>query len=150
MRRHACGAVAAIAAIAITVSGCGSESPSAAQVRTAAQRACTDAAHRLSRIPAPRKPSDAEAFLRRGVSVLQPEMTALDRVSPAPEQAARYTRARSATRGEVDALRSTIKGLQAGNDPAVAIKTLQQDLVPLQRQANAAWHALGIPACADN
>jgi hypothetical protein len=147
VRRRAGAALAAMAAVAVIVSGCGSGSLSAAQLRNLAQRACTGAARRLNRIPAPRTPSDAEAFLRRGVSALQPEMTALDRLSPSPELASHYERARSATRREVDALRSTIKGLKAGNDPAVAIKTLQQDLLPLERRARAAWRALGVPSC---
>jgi len=149
VRRRACAA-AAVIAVAVAVAGCGSGSLSAAQLRSRALRACTEAARRLGRIPAPRTPSGAEAFLRRGVSALEPEMTALGRLSPSPERASAYVQARTATRREVDALRSTIKGLKAGNDPAVAIKTLQQELLPLERHAHAAWHTLGVPACSDN
>lgn len=151
MRHRTCLAVAVTAAVAIAVAGCGgSNSLSAAQLRTAALRACTTAARKLSRIPPPRTPSSAEAFLRRGVSALQPELTALDRLSPGPDLASHYKRARSVTHREVDALRSTITGLKAGNDPAVAINTLQQQLRPLERRAHAAWHAVGVPACADS
>lgn len=155
MTRRDCAALATTAAVAIALSGCGgsgsgSGSMSAAQVRSAALRACTNAARRLSRIPAPRTPSATEAFLRRGVSVLEPELTALDRLSPGPNLAPHYQRARTATHREVDALRSTITGLKAGNDPTVAIKTLQQKLRPLERRAYVAWHAVGVPACADS
>ena len=150
MSRRLCAAIASVAAVAVGVSGCGSGSMSAAELRTAAQRACTDAARRLSQIPAPRTPSAAEAFLRRGVSAMEPEMTALDRLSPTPALAAPYQRARTATGGELDALRSSVNGLKAGNDPAVAIKTLQQELLPLERRARAAWHTVGVPACADS
>ena len=148
MTGRACAALAVI--VAVAVSGCGSDSLSAAQLRTAALRACTTAARRLSQIPAPRTPSAAEAFLRRGVSALEPELTALDRLSPGPDLAAHYERARATTHREVDALRSTISGLKAGNDPAVAIKSLQQQLRPLERRAHVAWHAVGVPACADS
>jgi hypothetical protein len=147
MRLRAGTAVAVIAAVAIAVAGCGSGSLSAAQLRSRATRACTVAAQKLNRIAAPQAPAGAEAFLRRGVSALEPELTALDRLAPASQLAPAYQRARTATHREVDALRSTIRGLKAGNDPTVAIKTLQQDLLPLERRARAAWHAVGVPAC---
>ena len=137
--------------VAVALSGCGgSGSLSAGQLRTAALHACATAARRLNQIPAPRTPSATEAFLRHGVSALEPELTALDRLSPGPDLAAHYQRARVTTHREVDVLRSTIKGLKAGNDPTVAIKTLQQQLRPLERRAHAAWHAVGVPACADS
>ncbi len=142
-------AAGAVAAVALAVSGCGSASLSDAQLRSDALRACISAADRLNRIPAPRSPSGAETFLRRGVSALQPELTALKRLSPTSQLAGAYARARTATRREVDALGSTLTGLRAGHDPVVAIKTLQTDLLPLERRARAAWHALGVPTCAD-
>ncbi len=142
-------AAGVVATVALAVSGCGSSSLSGAQLRSDALRACISAAQRLNRIPAPRTPSGAEAFLRRGVSALEPELSALKRLSPTTDLAGAYTRATTATRREVDALGSTIKGLRAGNDPVVAIKTLQTDLRPLERRARAAWQALGVPACAD-
>jgi hypothetical protein len=46
-------------------------------------------------------------------------------------------------------LQSSLKGLKAGNDPIVAVKTLQTQLAPLEKQAGAAWRALGVPECAD-
>jgi hypothetical protein len=46
-------------------------------------------------------------------------------------------------------LQSSLKGLQAGNDPIVAVKTLQVQLAPLETKARAAWRALGVPGCAD-
>jgi hypothetical protein len=150
VRRRPGAALAAIAAVIVAVAGCGAGSLSTAQLRSRAARACTDAARRLSRIPAPRTPSDTQAFLRRGVSALEPELTALDRLSPSGQLAPAYARARTATRHEVDALRSTIKGLTAGDDPAGAIKTLQRELLPLERQAHTAWHAVGVPTCSVN
>jgi hypothetical protein len=52
-----------------------------------------------------------------------------------------------ATSAELTALRSTLKGLKAGNDPVVAIKTLQQQLAPAEMKASIAWSALELPAC---
>ena len=60
-----------------------------------------------------------------------------------------FSRARTATEQELKALQSSLKGLKAGNDPVVAIKTLQAQLVPLEKRASAAWLALKIPACVD-
>ena len=59
-----------------------------------------------------------------------------------------YRNALNATEQELKALQSTLNGLKAGNDPIVAIKTLQTQLAPLEKQASAAWRALGVPACA--
>ncbi|HWE07739.1 MAG TPA: hypothetical protein VG325_00190 [Solirubrobacteraceae bacterium] len=149
MRRRTGSAVAVIAAtVAVAVSGCGSSSVSALQLRTGAQRACAAAALRLGRIQAPQQPGGGEAFVSQGIAALAPELTALKRLSPTPQLAASYRRARSATEQVLSALRSTLKGLKAGNDPVVAIKTLQQELLPLEGRAQAAWHAVGVPACA--
>ena len=52
-----------------------------------------------------------------------------------------------AMQGELAALRSSLKGLRAGNDPVVAIKTLQQQLIALEQRANGAWRTLKVPAC---
>ena len=60
--------------------------------------------------------------------------------------AVHFRTARTATEQELKALQSSLKGLKAGNDPIVAIKTLQTQLAPLEKQASAAWRALGVPA----
>ena len=58
-----------------------------------------------------------------------------------------YARALAATKQELGALESAVKGLKAGNDPVVAIKTLEQQLLPLEQRAASAWTAVGVPAC---
>jgi len=144
-------ALAAVAtALVPALAGCGSSSVSAHQLRTGAARACTVAGRRLSRIPAPHDAAGAAAFLHAGITALGPELMALDRLSPTPQLAAPYGRARSATERELAALHSTLHRLSAGEDPVVAIKTLQQELAPLERQASAAWRALGVPGCLES
>jgi hypothetical protein len=137
-------------ALALTVAGCGGSSGmSARQLRAGATRACTAATQRLSAVPTPKLPSDGAAFLRGGIAALKPELAALATLHPDGELGKQFDRAQDATRHELAALRSSLKGLKAGNDPTVAIKTLQAQLLPLERQATSAWLALKIPACVD-
>ncbi len=137
-------------AAALAAAGCGgSSSLSAHQLRTGATRACAAATQRLDAIPNPKLPSDGAAFLRRGVAGLRPELTALAALHPDGTLGEQFSRARTTTEQELAALESSLKGLKTGNDAVVAIKTLQAQLVPLERRATAAWLALKIPACVD-
>jgi hypothetical protein len=147
VRRQTAHALLVALAVSVVVAGCGSSSLSALQLRAGARRACVTARVRLSKVPTPTEPTGGTAFLRQGIAGLAPELVALDRLHPTGELAVQYGRARVATEAEVHALQSSLKGLKAGNDPVVAIKTLQQQLVPLERTAAQAWEALGIPAC---
>jgi hypothetical protein len=81
------------------------------------------------------------------VAALSPQVAALHRLKPPDDLADDYTAALRATDRELAVLRSTLKGLKAGNDPVVAIKTLQHDLDPAEDAAATAWHAVGVPAC---
>jgi hypothetical protein len=145
--RRAC---APIVALALAAGGCGGGSPSlsARQLRTGASRACTVATQRLNRIPTPQLPSEGAGFVRRGIAALKPEVAALAALHPEGEMEPHFRRAETATEQELKALQSMLTGLKAGNDPIVAIKTLQTQLAPLEKQASAAWQALKIPACA--
>jgi len=141
--------VAATLVLALIVAGCGTTSLSAQQLHSGAKRACLAATRTLNRIPTPQLPSGGATFLRRGIGALKPELAALDRLHPGGGLAGNYVRARNATRQELAALQSTLKGLKAGNDPVVAIKRLQQQLLPLEQRAAASWAAVGVPVCAD-
>jgi len=142
--------VAVTVAVALAVAGCGgSNATSADQLRSQAAHACTAAKRKLDRIPPPTVPSDGAMFLRRGIAGLSPEVTALTRLHPAGELQPAFSRARTAIEQELKALQSALKGLKAGNDAVVAIKTLQAQLVPLEKRARTAWMELKIPACAD-
>ncbi|HEY6524815.1 MAG TPA: hypothetical protein VIY10_13645 [Solirubrobacteraceae bacterium] len=145
--RRAC---AAALVLALAAAGCGgSSSTSARQLRAGVARVCTVAAQRLNRIPTPQVPSEGAAFLRGGIAALMPELAALSAMHPGGELEVHFRTARTATEQELKVLQSSLKGLKAGNDPIVALKTLQTQLAPLEKRAAEAWRALGVPDCAD-
>lgn len=150
MRRPRAPALVTALALVVTlvVAGCGSTSLSAQQLHTGARRVCLVAVPRLNRIPEPQMPTAGTVFLKRGIAVFKPEVAALERLRPGGDLAKSYTRALDATRAELAALQSTVNGLKAGNDPVVAIKTLQQQLRVLEQRTASAWAAVGVPACA--
>jgi hypothetical protein len=45
-------------------------------------------------------------------------------------------------------VRSAVRGLKAGDDPVVEIKTLQHKLAPLEQRASGAWESVDIRSCA--
>jgi hypothetical protein len=145
--RRAC---APVLALALAAAGCGgSSSMSGRQLRADASRVCTVAAKNLNRIPTPQVPSDGAAFLRGGIAALEGELAALSAMHPGGELGGHFRAARTATEQELTVLQSSLKGLKAGNDPIVAVKTLQAQLAPVEKRAGAAWRALGVPECAD-
>lgn len=139
--------VVAVMAFALLLPGCGSQSLSGSQLRTRAGRVCTLAQRRLAKVRTPKDPTQARAFLNRGIAILAPELTKLRRLHPPSDLAGDYRTAVDATARELAALRFSVKGLKAGNDPVVAIKTLQQQLAPLEARAAGAWETLALPAC---
>jgi hypothetical protein len=143
-RRFASGPVAAGLALALGLAGCGSSVLTTAQMRTQATRICSVATRRTNAIPTPTDPSGGEQFLNRGVAALDRELIHLRALRTADA----FERAVDLTTGELAALRFAVKGLQAGDDPVVTINVLQQQIEPLELRADAAWNALGIPACA--
>jgi hypothetical protein len=132
---------------AMLVAGCGSHTLSDSQLRTRATRICRLATKRTDRITTPTSPGQEAEFLKRGIAALTPELTALKRLSAPGDMSGDYRAAVEATSTELAALRSTRKGLRAGNDPVVAIKTLQQELAPAEAKASSAWTTLELPAC---
>lgn len=132
---------------AMLVTGCGSGTLTDGQLRTRATRICRLATLRTDRITTPTAPGQEAAFLSRGVAALTPELTALQRLTAPDDMSGDYRDAVDATGAELAALRSTLKGLRAGNDPVVAIKTLQQELAPAEAKASSAWTTLELPAC---
>jgi hypothetical protein len=145
--RLSVGRPAAALLAAALLAGCGSTALTANQLRARAGRICTLATQRTNRITTPAMPSQEASFISRGVAALAPEVTALQRLGAPGDMADDYRDAVDATSSELTALRSTLKGLKAGNDPVVAIKTLQQQLAPAEFKAGIAWSALALPAC---
>jgi outer membrane murein-binding lipoprotein Lpp len=141
-------AVAALVASVAVLAGCGSSSLSDGQLRARATRICAEARTATAKIATPSQPSEGAPFLNRGVAALAPELLALQRLRPPDGIAGSYHDALVALSDEITSLRSTVKGLRAGNDPIVAIKTLQSELAPVEKQASDAWAAVGVPSCA--
>jgi hypothetical protein len=138
---------AALLMAAVGVAGCGSHTLSDSQLRARATRICRQATRSTDRIATPARPGQEAVFLSRGIAALSPELTSLKRLSAPGDMSGDYRAAVDATAAELAALRSTLKGLRAGNDPVVAIKTLQQLLAPAEVRASSAWSTLGLPAC---
>jgi hypothetical protein len=136
--------IAAAVLVVAMLAGCGASTLSVAQLRNLAGRICLQAAHQMDGIPGARSPADGARFLSRGIAVLSPELRQL-RGFHTDSRA--YAHALQASSAELAALRFTLRGLRAGNDPVVAIKTLQQRLAPLERKAAEAWAVLVIPKC---
>ncbi len=150
MRPRRLAGAALATALMLAAGGCGGPSSmSARQLRAGAARVCTVATQSLNSIPTPQGPSQGSAFLRRGIAALGPELAALSAMHPSGDLGVRFRKAMSDTEQELKVLQSALKGLKAGNDPIVAIKTLQAQLAPLETQARTAWRALGVPECAD-
>lgn len=135
------------AVLALAAAGCGSSSLSDTQLRSSASRICTTADQRAGQIPTPSRPAAAAAYLNRGVAVLAPELTKLHGLHPSSDLAGDYRTAVDAAAAELAALRSAVKGLKAGDDPVVAIKTLQHQLAPLEARADNAWRSVDVDAC---
>jgi hypothetical protein len=136
------------AAVAVSVGGCGGTTKlSTIQLRNQAALICAAAARQADAIPAPTTPGRSSAFLRRGVAVLRPELGHLRALRPSSDVADVYATAVGAFSQKVAVLTTTLRGIQKGDDPVVAIKTLQQRLAPLESSEDGAWRALEVPAC---
>lgn len=132
---------------AVLLGGCGSSSLSDKQLRRKAGRICATAQRASASIAAPTDPAKGELFLQRGIAALAPQVTALRRLSPSSDLQDVYATALRTTDHELTLLRSALRGLKAGNDPVVAMKTLQDELGPAEDAAGRAWHAVDVPAC---
>jgi hypothetical protein len=140
-------AVAALACGALLLGGCGSSSLSNTQLQRKAGRICATAQRASQSIAAPTDPAQGEAFLQHGIAALAQPVTALHRLKPSSDLQDDYAKALSATDHELALLRSALRGLKAGNDPVVAIKTLQDELGPAEDAAGSAWREVHVPAC---
>ncbi len=148
-RRVRAAALAPVLVLGLVIAGCGGPSATSdTQLRTIVTRVCTVATQHLNDIPTPQVPSGGAPFLRRGIAALRPELTALSAMHPSGDLGARFRRALNLTEQELQVLQSSLRGLQAGNDPIVAMKTLQTQLAPLEKTAGVAWRELRMPACA--
>lgn len=133
--------------MAFVLAGCGSSQLSASDLRTEATRVCVTASQATSRIPNPKSPTDANAFLEQGIAVLRPELAGLKALSPPSDLAQVYGISLHAFSRKLGALDATVRGLDSGADPVTAVQSLQKRLTPLESEEDGAWTALQIPAC---
>jgi hypothetical protein len=133
----------------LALMGCGSASGglSARDLRTQATSLCTIAREQTDRIAAPSSPAGAAAFLNQGLAVLQPELKALRQLHPSGDLGEVYKTAITAFAQKVDAVRTAATALAGNGDPVTTMKSLEQQLAPLEEEENGAWQALEIPAC---
>jgi hypothetical protein len=136
-----------LACLLAGVAGCGAAGPlSNAQLRDRAADLCSAATLRLDRIPTPSSPAGGAAFIASGMRIVQSEQRQLGELRADDP---RYRGAVGELSLELRAMRSAVRGLHSGNDPVVAIKTLQAHLGPIEGRAAANWGALGAPSCED-
>jgi hypothetical protein len=136
--------------VLLALAGCGGaakNSLSASDLRTQATRLCTIARKQTDRIATPTGPATAAAFLNRGLAVLDPELKALRQLHPSGDLGQVYATAIDAFAQKVNALRTAAATLAGNGDPVVTMKSLEQQIAPLEGQENGAWLALEIPAC---
>jgi hypothetical protein len=137
----------AAGAVALAVAGCGTSSSNWSNVRAEVARECTRAQARGAEIKPPAVPSQTAAFLRRGIAVLGPELSALRAVRVPSEQSGPYSTAVGSIARELAILTDTARGLDRGADPLSTIKVLEDRLAPVEVAGDAAWRTLGVPAC---
>jgi hypothetical protein len=142
------GLLGAGVALALGVAGCGGDTLSSQDLRTKATTVCSAATKRINLIAMPTSSTGGITFLKRGAAILRPELAALVRLHPPRAATTTYAGSLSGLTQAVSALDATVAGLARGDDPAVAFKSLQQQLAPIELQANQGWQALDIPACA--
>jgi hypothetical protein len=129
----------------LALAGCGSAGPlSNGQLRNRAAGICLAADQALALIPTPSAPVGGTPFLGSGIKVVQTEVRQL---SALRADDPRYRRAVGEVSLELRAMRSAARGLHSGNDPVVAMKTLQSRLTPIERRADREWQELGVRDC---
>ena len=131
----------------LLVAGCGAPSPTLTRLRSQATRICEAADRRTEVLSAPAGPTGGAAFLRSGLTVVVPELSELRALRSPSDTAAVYQAAIGDLGREIGAIRQALGAIAQGQDPAIAIRSLQRQLAPLESAQDGAWQALGVPAC---
>jgi len=140
--------LAAALLVAAVLAGCGGGLASPVALKNHATRICRVTGRAINPTSTPASPGQLTAFLTVGIRNLQSELGQLRGLhAPSGEVGAVYGAALRSLAAELSALRSAVVAIRRGQDPALAFRTLQEQLAPLEKQANGAWQALGIPAC---
>jgi len=136
-----------VAVLLTALAGCGSASLSDRDLRADATAICMHASERVSQIPQPSSAAAALPFLRRGVAVLGPELTALRRLPPPADLSTRYHATLAEFGTAVQMVRGTIAVLAHGGDAVASFAALEHELGPIVTSENAGWRTLQIAAC---
>jgi hypothetical protein len=127
--------------------GCGSSALTSAELQKQANLICSRADRQIGKIPTPGNESAGNAFLKQGVAALDPELNDLKALKPPADEAEVYQAAIKATSGQLDALHGAVSKLDQGADPVRTFRALQDQLGPLETDADNAWRALGVTSC---
>jgi hypothetical protein len=138
-----------LALVALALSGCGSGTLSAQELRRQATLVCTAAVRRSDRIAMPDSNSGGAAFLARGITDFRPELTALRKLVPPRRLADLYRTALADAKQQLNALIATDHDLDSGGDPVVDINELDVELTAVNARDLGAWRAVGAPACSN-
>jgi hypothetical protein len=138
-----------VVALSLCLSGCGSGTLTAGELRTKATVVCRTAVRHSDRIALPSSNTAGSTFLAEGIAVFRPELVALRKLAPPHRLAEAYRAALADANQQLDALIATDHNLQSGGDPVVAIKQLDIELAAINLRDHAAWTTVGVPACAN-
>ena len=149
LTRSTAGVTLAVALMLGTalLAGCGSKPLSSSQLGLQATRLCQLARLQTDRIPTPSTPAGSALYLKRGIAVMKPELAQLRALRPPSDVADVYAVSVSSFAKKLSYLKATVHDLAGGEDPVIAMRTLQQDLAPVEKQEDGAWQTLQITAC---
>jgi hypothetical protein len=134
--------------LAALAAGCGGSSTlSSNELLARATRVCRLAAAQTARIPTPSTPDGTTLYLQRGIAVMKPELDQLRSLRPPDDVADVYRVSMTTFARKLSYLSDTVHDLAGGEDPVIAMRTLQKYLAPVESQEDGAWQALQIPAC---
>ena len=131
----------------LALMGCGSSALSPAELRTQANLICSRANRQIGKIATPANESAGKVFLKQGVAALDPQLNDLKALKPPVDETVVYDAAIKATSGELSALHAAVSKLDQGADPVRTFRDLQNQLGPLETDADNAWRALDVTSC---
>jgi hypothetical protein len=134
-------------AAALALAACGDDTLTTAQLRTRATVICARTATATDRIAVPSTPAQGGRFLREGLARLRPAAAQLDALKPPPQLHDRYRRAVQLARREIALIAAHERAIAHGEDVIDAYRRLARRLAPLEREENAYWRGLQVPAC---
>ncbi|HEY4281063.1 MAG TPA: hypothetical protein VGM91_22815 [Conexibacter sp.] len=141
------GCVVIVLVLVLLVRGCGSDTLSAAELRSQSSLICARANGAIDRVTVPNAPTGGERFLAQGLIRLRPANARLRLLKAPDELRADYERAVTTNAREIDLITATGRAIAGGADVIDSYRALERSLAPLVNDENDAWQALRVPAC---